>query len=128
MSSWKRKKNYNGKNKNYSISNKLKKERRSNEEFEIMLGNLTLEEAIALKLELSTRSISNRMYGIPIWNSLNNIVQDAIFKYAFSATRTQAEAMRFLGLKEQSFHILRKKYGIDDYFIEKEEEDILPGS
>jgi len=128
MSSWKRKKNYNGKNKNYSISNKLKKERRSNEEFEIMLGNLTLEETIALKLELSTRSISNRMYGIPIWNSLNNIVQDAIFKYAFSATRTQAEAMRFLGLKEQSFHILRKKYGIDDYFIEKEEEDILPGS
>jgi len=44
MISWKRKKNYNGKNKNYSMSNKLKKDRRSNEEFEIMLNNLTLEE------------------------------------------------------------------------------------
>lgn len=122
MISWKRKKNYNGKNKNYSISNKLKKERRSNDEFEIMLSNLTLEEVIGLKLELSTKPVSNRLYGIPIWSSLQNIVQDAAFKYAFSATRTQAEAMRFLGLKEQSFHILRKKFGIDDYFIDKEKE------
>jgi hypothetical protein len=122
MISWKRKKNYNGKNKNYSISKKLKKERRSNEEFEIMLSSLTLEEVIALKLELSTKPVSGRLYGIPIWNSLQTIVQDAVFKYAFSATRTQAEAMRFLGLKEQSFHILRKKFGIDDYFVDKEKE------
>mgnify|MGYP005816188947 FL=1 len=120
MISWKRKKNYNGKNKNYSMSNKLKKERRSNEEFEIMLNNLTLEEVIALKLELSTKPISNRMYGFPIWHSLHSIVQDAVFKYAFSATRTQAEAMRFLGLKENSFHLLRKKFGLDDYFVDKE--------
>tara|TARA_R110000824_G_scaffold100221_1_gene238317 strand:+ start:2349 stop:2720 length:372 start_codon:yes stop_codon:yes gene_type:complete len=122
MTSWKRKKNYNGKNKNYSMSNKLKKERRSNDEFEIMLSSLTLEEVIALKLELSTKPVSNRMYGFPIWNSLHTIVQDAVFKYAFSATRTQAEAMRFLGLKEQSFHIFRKKFGLDDYFVDKEEE------
>ena len=122
MKSWKRKKNYNGKNKNYSMSNKLKKERRSNDEFEIMLSNLTLEEVVALKLELSTKPVSNRLYGIPIWSSIQNIVQDAVFKYAFSATRTQAEAMRFLGLKEQSFHTLRKKFGIDDYFLDKKEE------
>ena len=121
MISWKRKKNYNGKNKNYSMSSKLKKERRSNDEFEIMLSSLTLEEVIALKLELSTKPVSNRLYGIPLWSSLQNIVQDAVFKYAFSATRTQAEAMRFLGLKEQSFHILRKKFGIDDYFVDKKE-------
>ena len=122
MKSWKRKKNYNGKNKNYSMSNKLRKERKSNEEFEIMLNSLTLEEAIALKLELATKPISNRMYGFPIWQSLHNIVQDAVFKYAFSATRTQAEAMRFLGLRENSFHLLRKKYGLDDYFLDKEED------
>ena len=116
---WKRKRNYNGKNKNYSISKKLRKDRKSNEEFEIMLGALTLEDLIALKLELSTKSISNRMYGFPIWHSLHNIVQDAVFKYAYSATRTKAEAMRFLGLQENWFHKLQKKYGIDDYFVEK---------
>tara|TARA_R110000751_G_scaffold255013_1_gene354515 strand:+ start:1312 stop:1650 length:339 start_codon:yes stop_codon:yes gene_type:complete len=109
MTSWKRKKNYNGKNKNYSMSNKLKKERRSNDEFEIMLSSLTLEEVIALKLELSTKPVSNRMYGFPIWNSLHTIVQDAVFKYAFSATRTQAEAMRFLGLKRTIFSHFQKK-------------------
>ena len=116
---WKRKRNYNGKNKNYSISKKLRKERKSNEEFEIMLSNLTLEEVIALKLELATKSISQRMYGFPIWHSLHNIVQDAVFKYAYSATRTKSEAMRFLGLQENRFHKLQKKYGIDDYFVEK---------
>ena len=116
---WKRKRNYNGKNKNYSISKKLRKDRKSNEEFEIMLANLTLEEVIALKLELATKSISNRMYGFPIWHSLHNIVQDAVFKYAYSATRTKREAMRFLGLQENWFHKLQKKYGIDDYFVEK---------
>ena len=109
---WKRKRNYNGKNKNYSISKKLRKDRKSNEEIEIMLAGLTLEEIIALKLELATKSISNRMYGFPIWHCLHNIVLDAVFKFAFSATLTKAEAMRFLGLQENWFHKLQKKYGI----------------
>jgi len=122
MSNWKRRKNYNGKNKNYSIANKLKKERKSNEEFEIMMNNLALEEVIALKLELSTREFASRLYGIPLWNNMLNIVQDAVLKYALSATRTQAEAMRFLGLKESSFFILMKKYSLDDYFIDKEDD------
>lgn len=121
MISWKRKPNYSGKNKNYSIINKLRKDKKSNEEFEVMLSNLSLEEVIALKLELSTRPVSNRLFGIPIWHSLHNIVQDAVFKYAISATRTQAEAMRFLGLKEESFHTLKKKFGLEDYFIDKED-------
>ena len=118
MSNWKRKNNYNGKNKDYSIINKLRKERKSNEEFEMMLSNLSLEDIVALKLELSSRSISNRMYGFPIWNSLASLVKEAVFK---SATRTQMEAMRFLGLKEDSFHVLKKKYGVKDFFLDKEE-------
>jgi len=117
MSNWKRKNNYNGKNKDYSIINKLREENKSSDEFEIMLNNLTLEEVIAAKLELASRAVANRMYGIPIWHSLLNIVQEAAFKYALSATRTQAEAMRFLGLKEESFHVLNKKYDVDDFFL-----------
>ena len=116
MSNWKRRKNYNGKNKNYSIVNK------STDEFEIMLNNISFEEVIALKLELSSRNFSKRMYGIPLWSNLINIVQDAVFKYALSATRTQAEAMRMLGLKESNMHDLKKKYNPEDYFIDEEEE------
>ena len=95
------------------------RERKSNEEFEIMLNNLSLEEIIALKLELSTKQLSSRMYSFPIWNNLLYIVQDAVIKYALSATRTQAEAMRFLGLKESHFHELKKKYKPEDYFNEE---------
>ena len=122
MSNWKRRKNYNGKNKNYSIINKLRKEKRSNEEFEIMLNTLSLEEVIGLKLELSSRRVSNRLYGIPLWRNLLHIVQDAVLKYSLSACRTQAESMRMLGLKESHFHELRKKYKCEDYFIDQEEE------
>ena len=122
MSNWKRKKNYNGKNKNYSIINKLRKDKKSTDEFEIMLNNLSLEEVVALKLELSSRSFSKRMYGIPLWSNLINAVQDAVLKYALSATRTQAEAMRMLGLKESDLHTLKKKYKPEDYFLDKEAE------
>ena len=121
MSNWKRKKNYNGKNKNYSIINKLRKDKKSTDEFEIMLNNLSLEEVIALKLELSSRYFSKRMYGIPLWSNLINVVQDAVLKYALSATRTQAEAMRMLGLKESNMHELRKKFNPDNYFIDEED-------
>jgi len=122
MSNWKRRKNYNGKNKNYSIINKFRRERKSSEEFEIMLNALTLEEIIALKLELASRNISNRLYSILLWGNLLNIVQDAALKYALSAARTKAEAMRMLGLKESHFHELNKKFKSEDYFLDKEEE------
>tara|TARA_B100000927_G_C16184653_1_gene356820 strand:+ start:25 stop:396 length:372 start_codon:yes stop_codon:yes gene_type:complete len=116
MSNWKRKKNYNGKNKNYSIVNKLRQDKKTSEEFEIMLGGLTMEEVIALKLELATRTLSNRLYGFPIWKSLPDIAKEAALKYAVSATRTTKEAMRLLGLKESAFHVLMKKYQVEDYF------------
>tara|TARA_R100001015_G_C4612738_1_gene168290 strand:+ start:1149 stop:1517 length:369 start_codon:yes stop_codon:yes gene_type:complete len=122
MSNWKRRKNYNGKNKKYSIIQYLRNKKKSSRDFEIMLSNLSLEEIIALKLELSTTTVANRLYGIPLWKNLQNIVQDAILKYAFSATRTKQEAMRFLGLKESHFHQLVKKYKPSDYFLDKEEE------
>ena len=50
---WKKKlKSYQGKNKDYSFRNKLKKEKKLNDSFETILSTLTLEEIIALKLEL----------------------------------------------------------------------------
>ena len=108
--SWKRKKLRKGRNTHYSLSKKLRQEKKSNDEFEIMLASLSLEEVIGLKLELSTKPVNNRLYGLPIWFNLTDIVRDAIFKYAYSATRTQVEAMRFLGLRPDKFQKLKKKY------------------
>jgi len=114
------KKNKNsGRNRYYSLSNKLKKEGKSSEEFEILFNNLSLEEVIGLKLELASKfGLRGKMYGLPIWYSLRTIVKDAVLKYAVSATRSKREAARFLGLHEQSFNILLRKHKVDSYFEE----------
>jgi len=117
--SWKRKRTHLGKNKNYSLSRKLRQEGRISETFEITLANLTLEEVIGLKLELSSQPVGNRLYGFPLWYAMPYIVKDAVLKYAFSATKTKGEAMRFLGLRPRDYRELNKKYEIENYFEEK---------
>ena len=115
------KKNKNsGRNLYYSLSNKLRKEGKSSEEFEILFNNLSLEEVIGLKLELASKfGLRGKMYGLPIWYSLRTIVKDAVLKYAVSATRSKREAARFLGLHEQSLNILLRKHKVDKYFEEE---------
>ena len=114
---WKKKlREYKGKNYNYSLRNKLKREKKITEDFEVMLQSLSLEDVIGLKLELATKPVNGRLYGFPLWFNLTDIVRDAIFKYTYSATRTQIEAMRFLGLRENKFHELKKKYDPVSYF------------
>ena len=113
---WQTKKKQRGRNQHYSIIRKLRDERRSNEEFEIMLNNLSLEEIIGLKLELASKTFNGKMYGIPLWNAIPSITKDAVFKYALSATRTQVEAARFLGVNITYFKNLKKKYGVITYF------------
>ena len=107
---WKKKlKSYRGKNDSYSFRNKLKKEKKLNDTFEAVLNNLTLEEIIALKLELSSCYINNRLYNIPIYYNLIYIVREAVLNYALSATRTKSDAARFLGIDESSFKSELKK-------------------
>ena len=117
---WMRKTN-SGKNKNYSLARKLRSENKSNDQFEFMLNNLSLEEIIGLKLELAAKSAGGMLYGLPIWFSLQNIVQDAVLKYAYSATETKLEAGRFLGFNKDRFNKLIRKYKTDSYFEEKKD-------
>jgi len=120
--SWKRRVDKKTKTRYYSIINKLRKEKKINKEFELIVSNLALEDLIALKLELSTRPVSNRLYGLPLWENLLRITQEAVLKYAISATRSQGEAMRFLGLAKLNYMPLIKKYEIDSFFKEEETE------
>ena len=115
------KKNKNiGRNHYYSLSNKLRKDGKSSEEFEILFNNLSLEEVIGLKLELASKfGLRGKLYGLPIWYSLRTIVKDAVLKYAVSATRSKREAARFLGLHEQSLNTLLRKHKVDKYFEEE---------
>ena len=82
---YKKKKRIQGKNKYYSVSKKLLRENKTSLEFENKLNSLTLEEIIALKLELSMKIAGTPIYGIPLWRSIRDICKDAMLKVALSA-------------------------------------------
>lgn len=109
--------------KEYSISKVLRDQKKSNEYFEILLNNLTLEEIIALKLELGYKAIGFPLHGFPIWRNINYITREALIKYAVSSTKSKREAIRLLGINPILFFKLLKKYGIDAYFTKKEKQE-----
>ena len=106
----------------YSIANKLKSENKIDEKFEVMLSSLTLEEIIALRLELAAKAVNYKLYGANIWQNLPNIVQESVLKYAYSAARTKGEIASFLGINKSSLKKLLKKYDITKYFSKGEAE------
>jgi len=113
---WKKKKRIQGKNKYYSVSKKLLREKKTNFEFEVILNSLTLEEIIALKLELAMKASGAPIYGIPLWRSIRDICKDAMLKLSLSATRTKREAANFLGLPLTEFKSELKKTKVESFF------------
>ena len=50
--------------------------------------------------------------------NLDNIVTEACLMYALSCTRTKGEAALLLGLREDQFRTIVKKFKIENYFKE----------
>lgn len=86
-----------------------------------MLNSLTLEEIIALKLDLAMKSSGVPIYGIPLWRSIRDICKSSMLKLALSATRTKREAADFLGLTMAEFKNELKKTKAETFFEEKSE-------
>ena len=106
------------KKKSYSIIRKLRKEGKLSEEMEIFVSNLSLEDLIALKLEISSRPVSGKLFGIPIWKSIPFIVRDAVLKTAISVCRTKVDAANLIGMDVDKMDNLLKKYNTIDFFEE----------
>ena len=106
------------KKKSYSIIRKLRKEGKLPEEMEIFVANLSLEDLIALKLEISSRPVSGKLFGIPIWKSIPFIVRDAVLKTAISVCRTKVDAANLIGMDVDKMDNLLKKYNTIDFFEE----------
>jgi hypothetical protein len=102
-----------------TISKKLRDQNKSNDYFEIMLNNLTIEDIIALKLELAYRTIGFPIYGFPIWRATNFIVKDAMLKFVFSITDSKSKMRKILGLNLEDFLLNVKKYKTADYFLKE---------
>tara|TARA_Y100001938_G_C7993148_1_gene380594 strand:+ start:270 stop:599 length:330 start_codon:yes stop_codon:yes gene_type:complete len=103
---------------NKSIINKLKDQNKINDSLLIGISSLSLEELIAIKLELAANYINNRLYGLDIWRKTSYIVRDAILKFAISTTKSKKDAARFLGITPQEFQKICRNYKIDNYFEE----------
>jgi len=108
------------KKKNYSVIRKLRREGKLPEEMEIFVSNLPLEDLIALKLEIASKPISGKLFGIPIWKSMPNIVRDAVLKTALSVCKTRSEAASFIGIRADKLDLLLKKYNTVDFFEESD--------
>lgn len=99
-------------NKGKSIISQLREQHKSNELFEIMLSNLTLEEIISLKFELLTKTVGKNLYGLPIWKSLNYIVKEAVLRYALAINPSLNKTAEFLGLDKKDFFTYLARCGL----------------
>ena len=102
--------------KNKSIASKLIDDGIASEELLVLFNSISLEDIIALKLELSSKILKNRFYGFDIWRNSGYIVKDALLKFAISNTNSKKDAARFLNLDYASFSRLIKKFKVDKYF------------
>ena len=86
-----------------------------NSELEILIRSITIEDLIALKLELAAEHVKGKLYGFPIWNSTKFIIKDSLIKFALSATNTHKEAAGILGLNLSDLKRFIKLNKLNDY-------------
>ena len=103
---------------NKSIILKLCQRGQLNDSILTNINNLSLEDLIAIKLELSCALVKNKLYGIDFWSNSCYIIREALLKFAISASRSKKDAARFLGLDLREFNTQYKKYNIESYFKE----------
>ena len=106
--------------KNKSVILALKAKNLLNDSLLVGINNLTLEDLIAIKLELSANHLNNRPYGFDIWRKSSYIIKEALLKFALSTTNSKKDAARFLGLNYTDFKKAIKKYKVTNFFNDVE--------
>ena len=105
---------------NISTITKLKDQNKLNDQVLVGINALKLEDLIAIKLELSSQNIYNRLYGFDLWRRTPYIVRDALLKFSLSAAKSKKDAARFLGLNYVEFMKHIKAFKTNEFFKEKE--------
>ena len=104
--------------KHKSIINKLLNNNIINESNLTFIDSMSLEDLIAVKLELTARHINNKLYAFNLLSNTNRLVKEAIIKFAISATQSKMDAARFLGIDYEGLRKLVNEYDLQDYFDE----------
>ena len=103
-----------------SLISKLTHEGVASNDLLVLINTLTLEDLIAIKLELACSQVNNRLYGLDLWNKACYIVRDGLLKFAISTTQSKKDAARFLGLTYLDFKKQLKNYDTESYFDKEE--------
>ena len=98
---------------NYLLNNNI-----INESNLTFIDSLTLEELIAVKLEMSAKYINNKLYAFNLLSNTNRLVKEAIIIFAISATQTKSDAARFLGIEYETLKKMIYDYDLKDYLNE----------
>ena len=86
------------KDKKLTFISELKKEGRINQDFLDKMSEVTLEELIAVKIEMSAKMISGKLYNYPIWYSLPYIVRESLINFVDRNCKTKIDMANTLGL------------------------------
>jgi len=83
-----------------------------NNELLVLISNMTLEDLIAVKIELSSSHLKNRLFGLDIWKKIDYITKEALMKVAISCTKSNSEAARFLGITLNDYRLNLQKFNM----------------
>jgi DNA-binding protein Fis len=93
-----------------SLIKKLREEKKSNEEFEVMLKHLTLEEMFSLRLELEDQSFKGNLSGYKMYFIIRDVISEGLIKFALDYKKTKRGAAKFLGLDKDTLERNMMKY------------------
>ena len=85
-----------------------------NKDFEFIVSNLTLEEIITAKLELSAKSLNGKLFGYPIYKNVQHITRESLVRFALRFCNSQEKAANMLGLNLQEFKSYIKKHKLNN--------------
>tara|TARA_R100000773_G_C4150410_1_gene72749 strand:- start:116 stop:430 length:315 start_codon:yes stop_codon:yes gene_type:complete len=95
--------------KNTFIS-ELKKEGRLDEGFLDTLSEFTIEELITLKLEVSSRMLSGKLYNFLLWQNMPYIVRQSLLNFVDRNCKSKMDMASTLGIPYEQFIQIYKKY------------------
>jgi DNA-binding protein Fis len=103
-----------GRNYNQSIKKILEQENKISTNLKLLINNLSLEDLIALKLELSAAALNGKLHGFPIWNMTSYIVRESMLKFALSTSSSHKQAALILGITVNELRRQIKVYNINE--------------
>jgi len=90
------------------INNRFK-----NKDFEYIVSNLTLEDLIIAKLELSAKGLNEKLFGYPLYNNIQHITKESLVRFALRFCNSQEKAANMLGLDVRQLKSYIRKHGLN---------------